>query len=179
MTFTMSFFTCSPSACSVASISGPGFGGTGQGFPANIGDATWNDAKFNTIPWNTPGGGGDFVTTESADTLVGQSVNSAYSWGSTVQMIADVQGWLDGTLPNDGWLLKNDSETGQTTFRAFYTREGAIEQGVPQFAPDLVVSFVVPAPEPSSLGIFAVAALSIALLSRRRPRGARAGTRVL
>jgi len=158
---------------------GPGFGGTGQGFPANIGDATWNDAKFNTIPWNTPGGGGDFVTTESADTLVGQSVNSAYSWGSTVQMIADVQGWLDGTLPNDGWLLKNDSETGQTTFRAFYTREGAIEQGVPQFAPDLVVSFVVPAPEPSSLGIFAVAALSIALLSRRRPRGARAGTRVL
>jgi hypothetical protein len=157
---------------------GPGFGGTGQGFPANIGDATWNNAKYNTITWNTPGGGGDFVTTESADTLVGQSVNSAYSWGPTAQMIADVQGWLDGTLPNYGWLLKNDSETGQTTFRAFYTRDGAIEQGVPQFAPDLVVSFVVPAPEPSSLGIFAVAALAIALLGRCAT-GARAGTRVL
>src|SRR5215471_16483473 len=121
-----------------------------------------------------PGGGGDFVTTESADTLVGQSVNAAYSWGSTPQMIADVQGWLDGMLPNDGWLLTNDSETGQTTFRAFYTRGGAIEQGVPQFAPDLVVSFVVAAPEPSNLEIFAVAALSIARLSRR-PRGVRAG----
>jgi hypothetical protein len=150
---------------------GPGFGGTGQGFPADIGDVTWNDAKFNTIPWNTPGGGVDFVTIESADTLVGQSVNSAYRWGSTVQMIADVQGWLDGTLPNDGWLLKNDGETGQTTFRAFYTREGATEQGVPQFAPDLVVSFVVPAPEPSTLGTFAVAALAIALSRRLRGEG--------
>ena len=41
---------------------GPGFGGTGQGFPANIGDATWSFAKYNTIPWSTPGGGGDFAS---------------------------------------------------------------------------------------------------------------------
>jgi hypothetical protein len=55
---------------------GPGFGGTGQGFPANIGDTTWNYAKYNTVPWNKPGGG-DFVSTESADTAVGQSVDTA------------------------------------------------------------------------------------------------------
>ena len=69
---------------------GPGFGGTGQGFPANIGDATWNDAKYNTIPWNTPDGGGDFVSTESADTVVGQIVDTAYSWGSTAQMVSAI-----------------------------------------------------------------------------------------
>jgi hypothetical protein len=69
-----------------------------------------------------------FASTESADTLVGKNVNAVYTWGSTTQMAADVQAWLDGTT-NDGWLLKSDAETGQITFRAFYTREGAIEQG--------------------------------------------------
>jgi DMSO/TMAO reductase YedYZ molybdopterin-dependent catalytic subunit len=150
---------------------GPGFGGTGQGFPANIGDATWNYAKYNTLRWNTPGGGGDFVSTESADTVVGQSVDTAYSWGSTAQMLSDVQGWLDCTSLNYGWLLKNDSEALQTTFRAFYTREGAIEQGLPQYAPDLVVSYVVPAPEPPPLAIIALAGLTIILLSGRLEAG--------
>jgi hypothetical protein len=37
-------------------------------------------------------------------------------------MVADVQAWLDAT-PNDGWVLKSDAETGQTTFRTFYTRQ--------------------------------------------------------
>ena len=155
---------------------GPGFGGTGQGFPANIGDATWNDAKYNTIPWNTPGGGGDFVSTESADTVVGQSLNAAYNWGSTAPMVSDVQAWLDGTSPNYGWLLKNDSEALLTTFRAFYTREGAIEQGVPQFAPDLTVAYLVPVREPPAFGLMVVGTLMIislrfpcvAPLSRRR-----------
>jgi hypothetical protein len=147
---------------------GPGFGGTGQGFPANIGDAAWNYAKYNTVPWNTPGGGGDFASTETADTLVGQNVNTAYSWGSTAQMVEDVQAWLDSTSPNDGWLLKSDAEAGQTTFRAFYTREGAIEQGVPQYAPDLTVSYLVPVPEPSSLGLTGLGALTIIAFARRR-----------
>ena len=146
---------------------GPGFGGTGQGFPANIGDATWNDAKYNTIPWNTPGGGGDFVSTESADTVVGQSLNAAYNWGSTAPMVSDVQAWLDGTSPNYGWLLENDSEALQTTFRAFYTREGAIEQGVPQFAPDLTVAYLVPVSEPPALGLMVVGALIIISLRFR------------
>jgi hypothetical protein len=59
-------------------------------------------------------------------------------------MVSDVQGWLGGSLPNFGWLLQNDSETTPTTFRAFYTKEGAFERGVPQFAPELIVSFVTP-----------------------------------
>jgi hypothetical protein len=131
---------------------GSGFGGTGQGFAPNIGDATWDFSKFDTIPWNTPGGGGDFVSTESAATVVSQDLNTPYVWGSTAQMVADVQGWLDGALPNFGWLLKNDSEGSPTTFRAFYTSEGAIEQDRAQFAPLLTVDFAVggTVPEPST-----------------------------
>jgi len=149
---------------------GPGFGGTGQGFAPNIGDVTWNFSKYNTIPWSTPGGGGDFTTAESADTLVSQNLNTVYSWGSTPQMVADAQGWLTGTLPNFGWLLKNDSEADLTTFRAFYTREGAIEQGVPDFAPELIVSFVTPVPEPSTWGLMVIGLLAILSL-RRFQRG--------
>jgi DMSO/TMAO reductase YedYZ molybdopterin-dependent catalytic subunit len=147
---------------------GPGFGGTGQGFPANIGDATWNYAKYNTVPWNTLGSGGDFASAESANTVVGENVNTGYSWGSNAQMVADVQAWLEGISPNDGWLLKSDAEAGQTTFRAFYTREGAIEQGVPQYAPDLTVSYLVPVPEPSSLAPTSLGVLTIIAFARRR-----------
>jgi hypothetical protein len=151
---------------------GPGFGGTGQGFAPNPGDVTWSFAKFNTIPWSTPGEGGDFVSTESADTVVSQNLNTAYVWGSTAQMVSDVQGCLDGTLPNFGWLLKNDSEGTAQTFRAFYSAEGASGQGVPQFAPELSINFVGRAavPEPSTLGLTAVGAGTIISLARRRRR---------
>ena len=141
---------------------GPGFGGTGHGFtPPNTGDATWNYAMFSSVPWTTPGG--DFSATESADAVVSQTVNSPYSWTSP-QMALDVQNWLNGTLPNYGWLLKNDSESLSQTFRAFYTREGAVVQSVPQFAPNLAVSYTVP--EPAS-ALVAVIGMS-ALLCRRR-----------
>lgn len=151
---------------------GPGFGGTGGGFPPNIGDVTWNFAQFNSIPWTTPGGGGDFVATESANLLVTQNVDTAYVWGSTPQMVSDVQGWLDGTLSNFGWLLKNDSEADTQSFRAFYTREGALEQGVPQFAPDLTVTFLAASvPEPSTLWLMTLGAVLTISLLRRPQRG--------
>jgi hypothetical protein len=151
---------------------GPGFGGTGQGFTPNTGDVTWNFSKFDTIPWNTPGGGGDFSSTESAATLVSQNLNTPYVWGSTAQMVADVQGWLDGSLPNFGWLLKNDSEGSPTTFRAFYTAEGAVEQGVPDFAPLLTVDFAVggTVPEPSTWVMLLLGFASLGFVGYRKAR---------
>jgi hypothetical protein len=144
---------------------GPGFGGTGHGFAANAGDSTWIYSSFNTVQWNTQGG--DFLPTESADTLVSENLNTAYTWTS-LQMSTDVQGWLDGTVANDGWLLKNDDELGTSqTFRAFYTAEGAVEQGVPNFAPSLIVTYSVP--EPASLGMLIFGSSSL-LLTRRRQR---------
>ena len=154
---------------------GPGFGGTGQGFAPNAGDVTWNFSKFNTIAWNTPGGGGDFSSTESADTLVSQNQNTPDVWGSTPQMVADVQGWLDGSLSNFGWLLKNDSEGSATTFRAFYTAEGAVEQSVPDFAPVLTVDFeplTVPEPSTWAMLLLGFAGLGFVGYRKARPTGA-------
>jgi hypothetical protein len=81
-------------------------------------------------------------------------------------MVSDVQGWLDGTLPNFGWLLKNDSEAVPTSFRAFDTTLN------PELAPELTVTFDVPAavPEPSTLGLTALGALAILSLRRRQLR---------
>ena len=127
-----------------------GFGGTGQGFLANPGDATWAYASYSTTPWASAGG--DFVAATRAGASIGPATGMAYTWASTPALIADVQGWLDGAIPNDGLLLKNNDETDLYAYRAFYTREGASEQGALQNAPELAVSYT-DVPEPSSFAV--------------------------
>ena len=148
------------------SIPASGFGGTGHGYAPNTGDSTWNYSMYNTTAWTNPGG--DFSTTVSS-TLTDTStwtLGEAYTWPSTSMMVLNVQNWLDGTTVNNGWVLKNTDETDSLTFRAFYTAEGAAEQSVPQYAPELTVDYT-PAPEPTSMMIFLAAPL---FLRRRRSR---------
>lgn len=162
----------SPSTNFTTNKPGPGFGGTGGGATPNTGEATWNFAHFNTTPWITPGG--DFVSTESADTSVDNNLNSPYTW-SSAQMAADVQAWLANPSSNHGWLLKNDEEGAVKSFRAFYTAEGAVEQEAangqttPVFAPSLTITFTTPTPEPMS-GLMMAAGAGV-LMMRRRVHG--------
>ena len=55
----------------------------------------------------------------------------SYSWGSTVEMVADAQKWLDVGAKNFGWLVKHASEVASTTAKRFDTRENAIESNRP------------------------------------------------
>ena len=48
-------------------------------------------------------------------------------------MVSNVQGWLDGTLANNGWILIGD-ENNPTTTRRFDSSEGGSE-------PSLLVDF--------------------------------------
>jgi hypothetical protein len=90
----------------------------GSGGPAAPGDATWTHRFTNTLTWTTPGG--DFVPAASASTPVGPA--GVYTWGSTPQLVADVQAWLDEPTTNFGWLLQgNESIAG--TVRRFDSRE--------------------------------------------------------
>src|SRR5262249_47012108 len=73
----------------------------GQGTTATTNDATWVYRFYNTATWTNAGG--EFVSTVSASTSVG-SVGS-YTWGSTSQMVTDVQGWLDTPGSNFGWIV--------------------------------------------------------------------------
>lgn len=88
-------------------------GAEGEGAPSALNDATWIHTFFNTLLWSDPGG--SFTPTASASLAVG-TVGS-YTWGSTSQMVADVQAWLDSPAANFGWILVGNESANQTAKR--------------------------------------------------------------
>ena len=111
--------------------------GEGDGAPATPNDVTWRHRFFDTIFWSTQGG--DFSATVSASQVVGGI--GQYTW-SSAQMVADVQGWLDNSASNFGWLLLGDESVPGSTKR-FDTRESASP-------PVLTIQYVRATPGPRS-----------------------------
>ena len=149
-----------------------GIGGTGQGGPANPGDATWNAAFYEQTLWNNPGG--DHVSNASVSLFMDSNIQgTVYTYPSTSQTVADVQGWLNNPATNFGWELINANETSQRTFFAFYSREwSTFPGGNASQEPALQVTFTppsqVPVPIGASLGAFTgvILVCSRALLRR-------------
>ena len=94
-------------------------GGGGGGAPSTTGDATWIHTFFSSSFWANAGG--DFSATVSASQTVGNFGD--FTWGSTAQMVSDVQNWLNNPTSNHGWLVLGD-ETATRTAKRFDTREG-------------------------------------------------------
>jgi hypothetical protein len=99
----------------------------GTGTQATATDATWAYRVYGNpgagaprLAWSTPGG--DFITAASATTPVG-SIGS-YTFRSTPQLVADVQGWLANPGSNAGWLLQLP-EGGDQNARRIDSRESA------------------------------------------------------
>jgi hypothetical protein len=107
-------------------------GGEGGGAPASVGDATWLHTFYPDSWWSSPGG--DFEAGSSASIEV--EGLGAYKWGSTDQMVADVQRWLDDPSSNHGWMLME--EENKTDAKRFDTRENASEADRPR----LTVTFI-------------------------------------
>lgn len=146
-----------------------GIGGTGQGGPANPGDATWNAAFYQQTSWATSGG--DHASTASASLFMdNNTAGTVYTYPSTPQLVADVQGWLNNPASNFGWELINADETSQRTFFAFYSREwGTFNGGQVSQEPSLGVTFTVPEPAVGSLTAAAILTVfSLRPLHRRR-----------
>ena len=111
-------------------------GPEGQGALAQPNDATWTDTFFGSGPlWNTPGG--DFAAAPSAVQSVG--FNGPYTWGSTPEMVADVQSWLDDSPNNFGWIAIGN-EALQGTAKRFDSREN----GNSSNRPKLVIEYCPP-----------------------------------
>ena len=92
-------------------------------------------ACSDTVEWRTPGG--DFLGEASASETV--SGMGRYTWGSTSQMVADVQGWLDDPSTNFGWLIMgNESE--MKTSKRFDSKESSEEAN----RPSLTIEFKSP-----------------------------------
>jgi hypothetical protein len=145
-------------------------GGTGQGAAAGVGDATWNQSAFSLTSWTNPGG--DFVSTASASLKLNNAAQGvSFTWLSTAQLVADVQGWLNNPSTNNGWEIINADEHDATTFDGFYSREGANAGATSNELPSLQVTYSVPAPEPTSGALVAIAAVATASVRpfRRRP----------
>jgi hypothetical protein len=92
----------------------------GAGAPSTPGDSTWIHRFYDTIVWAQPGG--DFESLPHSETVVDQP--GPYTWGSTPEMVADVQSWLDDPASAFGWILIGD-ETRQQTVKRFDSRESA------------------------------------------------------
>ena len=97
---------------------GQGFGNEGSGISAVAGDVTWTQIAFESQDWDEPGG--DFANDASSSAVVGDI--GTYTWDSTSELVADVQGWLDDPAGNYGWAILGD-ETGSRTAKRFDSRQ--------------------------------------------------------
>jgi hypothetical protein len=99
----------------------------GDGATPSIGDATWQHTFFDTQFWQNEGG--DFNGADSATiTVTGLGF---YQWGSTAEMVNDVQRWLDDPSSNFGWILVGN-EGANSTARRFDARENSSPSARPQ-----------------------------------------------
>ena len=118
----------------------------GGGTVAGPGDATWIHTFYDTTLWTVAGG--DFSAIVSATTIVDSAfVPGFFTWGSTPEMVADVQGWLNAPATNFGWALRM-ATTGPSTSKRFDSRENPNAS----FRPRLVVTFTGPTDVPGGSG---------------------------
>ena len=117
-----------------------GLQGAGRGAGAtSTNAATWlHRFALTTNLWSAPGGQAtnDYVASPSADQFIYDVNSSPYTFGSTAQLVADVQAWVDKPQTNFGWLLKTEDETVTSTARRFGAREDLAN------APRLDISYI-------------------------------------
>jgi hypothetical protein len=122
----------------------------GRTYRANRLTSGWIEGGWNSEPgvtWNTKDGatawgtaGGDFTATDSATT----TVPSAYGWMSwTVTNIA--QGWVNGSYPNNGFLIKDDTEGSSNYYADFYSQDYTTDRF---FRPFIYIDYTPAAEDP-------------------------------
>jgi hypothetical protein len=144
LTLRMSMANSGPFDCELRALLADWGEGTsnssgGQGAPSTTNDATWLHTFYDTQFWSTPGG--DISPVVSAVQTV--DAVSHYTWGSTPQMVSDVQAWLDNPATNFGWAVIGNETVNQSAKR-FDTRENSIAANRPSltvfFTPPLSIS---------------------------------------
>ena len=148
------------------------FGGHGQGSAANPGDATWNDASYNSnsslaVAWSSGSPAnitGSSVALATTSGIPG-TTSAEVQWTSAA-LATEVQGWVDTPSSNNGLAVANSNSSSAQSFLAFWGAQGAANANN-GFAPDLVVTYVVPEPLSVSLVVIGMPIL----LCRRKRRG--------
>ena len=140
---------------------GEGGGANATGSVAMAGDATWNERHYLGTSWGTPGGSGgiDYAGNASATTSVGNV--GLYGWGSSTELIGDVQTWLADPSSNFGFMLMSGSESSPGSGRRFASTE---QSNALNPAPQLIVTYI---PEPSACTLAMVALTGLCFFRRR------------
>ncbi len=105
----------------------------GTGALPTPGDATWTNTFFPDQLWAVPGG--DFSATASSSQIVGVLLGD-YTWGTTPQLVADVQAMLDDPASDFGWILVGDEVTPHSA-KKFGSKDGVNAS----FYPTLTIEF--------------------------------------
>lgn len=85
--------------------------GSGSGGQVVPGGSSWVFTYYPTTTWNSAGG--DFIATASATTTIGTVNPSTTIWTGS-GLVADVQGWVNDSTTNHGWILIGDETTSQS-----------------------------------------------------------------
>ena len=85
-------------------VEGDGTGGSGVTWDSYDGSSNWTTAGADDTTDDV------YTITSTSLTLDGTSANGYVSWPSTAQMVTDVQGFIDGSLPNKGWKIYGANE---------------------------------------------------------------------
>lgn len=96
-----------------------------NGATATAGESTWFYRNYNSNFWTGGFGGGagsDFSATVSGTKLINVP-GQTNTWANTLDLMADVQLWLDNPGSNFGWMLLSDGQGSGGTARRFGTRE--------------------------------------------------------
>ena len=94
--------------------------------------ATWN--KYNGVSnWALAGGDYDNATVHAT-----QTISTAVSFIQSITAL--VQGWVSGTWPNTGMLLRDSTEAGSDRYYGFKTSDDAIAA----YRPKLVIEYTEP-----------------------------------
>jgi hypothetical protein len=119
---------------------GTSFTVRGGGAQATPQDATWSHRFFGNpgagipgVPWASAGG--SFVSAPSSTTAIGGI--GTYTFGSTAQLLADVEGWRVDPQTNHGWILIGQEQVSQSA-RRIHSRESDAVTSRPQ----LLISYV-------------------------------------
>ena len=129
-------------------------GAEGGGTAAAPGDATWTNNFEGTSPWLSLGG--DFDPVASAVEAIDDLDNYTFT---APGLVADVQGWVNGSIQNNGWILIGDENpaTGLGSARRFVSQNDFDQ------SPRLLIEYQT-IPEPSGF----VLLISGILLLRKR-----------
>jgi hypothetical protein len=110
-------------------------GQTGQ--PASPGESTWETSGNGD--WSAPGGASGDDFSASSSSAVNMSTATKYTFASTPDLVADVQGWVNDPATNFGWMLKADLEATHKTAKRIASR-----QATAPTRPSLKVDFILP-----------------------------------